>query len=72
MERLRSVGMEQLSANYASLRDAIVESRMSILRSAVHQANVVRFAPQAQQPDCMLMSPGMIYREARREMLGLR
>lgn len=70
MGRLRSVGMEQLSARYVSLRNAIVESRMNLLRGAAHQASVIRLTPQAQQSDCMLMSPGLLYREARREMLG--
>lgn len=70
MGHLRLVGMEQLSARYVSLRNAIVESRMSLLRGAAHQASVIRLTPQAQQSDCMLMSPGLLYREARREMLG--
>jgi len=68
MQQLRSSGMEQLSAQYASLRDGIVRSRMDLLRDVGHRALVVQVSPVLNHE---LMSPGSVYREARQEMLGL-
>jgi hypothetical protein len=68
MQQLRSAGMKQLSAQYASLRDGIVRSRMDLLRDVGHRALVVQVSPVLNHE---LMSPGLVYREARQEMLGL-
>lgn len=68
MEHLRFVGMEQWSADYAFIRDAIVQSRMDLLRGVENRA------PMAQTPQLStneLMSPGSVYREARIDMFGL-
>lgn len=68
MEHLRYVGMEQWSADYAFIRDAIVQSRMDLLRGVENRAPM---AQTPQLPTNELMSPGSVYREARIEMFGL-
>jgi hypothetical protein len=68
MEHLRYVVMEQWSADYAFLRDAIVQSRMDLLKGVGHHASM---AQTPQLPINELMSPESVYREARIEMFGL-
>jgi hypothetical protein len=68
MEHLRSLGMAQMSARYAALRDGIVQGRMNVLRGFTHDAV---FSQTLSRPNDLLVSPGLPYQEARVELLGV-